>query len=181
MQAVDVGSAVNNRDEVVHDERNAVVSQHWTTEVFDHHFRRADVNGTQQRTVSAHMLRTNHQAVCAQIFHRIHQLIEHGEGHGRVRNDALIGRHQLSNAVEGFRVFSGVTLDQVAAECARQTFHFGTNLDSQLAIGVGHGGCQEFINVNVASQNTQLSHMLGERCSAFWNHIVHVNEAGFRQ
>ena len=127
------------------------------------------------------MLGTNHQAVSAKIFHSIDEFVQHGEGHGSVSRDVLVSSHQLSNAVKGFRVDGFITLDQIAAECASQTFNFRADLNCQLAVGVIHGGSQEFINVHIAGHNTQFSGMLGEGRRAFRDNFVHVDETGFGQ
>ncbi|SAA79863.1 Uncharacterised protein [Enterobacter hormaechei] len=158
------------------------MAQHRTAEVFHHDFGRAEANGTQQSAISTQVLGTHHDAVCAQIFHRVDQLVEHGEGHGSAFDiDLLIVVHQLRNAVERFGVGAGVAQNQVAAECASQTFHLLTNLDCQLVVGVGHSGRQEFVDVYVACQDTQLRNVFGEGCSAFGDGVVHINEGCFAQ
>src|SRR5699024_9685861 len=94
VQTVDACFARVSRDEVVHDERYTVVAQHRSTEVFHHNFGRADINGTQQSAISTQMLGAHHDAVRTQIFHRVDQFVEHGEGHGSAFDiDLLIVVH----------------------------------------------------------------------------------------
>ena len=158
------------------------MAQHWSTEVFYHDFGRAYVYGSQQRTICAKMLRTHHDAVCAQIFNCVDQFVEHGESHGSAGDvDFLIVMHQLRNTVEGFVVGGGVANNQIATEGTSQAFDFLTNLDSQLVVSISHSGSQELIDVNVASQNAQLRNFLFEGCCTFGDGVVHINESSFAQ
>ncbi|QOC57869.1 major capsid protein [Pseudomonas phage phiK7B1] len=173
-----------DRDEVVDDDRDTVVSRNLTVVVELQHAAGVTTSQTPQRFQRTQGAGTHHQRVRATAVQFVDQLVQHGQ---RNRTAVHAGLeevtgvfHQLLDTVERLVVHGAVALDDCAAEGTGHTLGLHGDLKSQLAVLVAHGFVDEFVHIDVASQDSQLGHDFFNVAGAFWHNFVDVQEAAFR-